>query len=65
MMEIKGIFFDMDGVLIDVKDWYYEVLNCVLYLFGMIISWDEYLLIFDGLLIRDKFNILIKFRGLF
>lgn len=64
MTEIKGIFFDMDGVLIDAKDWHYEALNRALYLFGMTISRDEHLSTFDGLPTRDKLNILTKSRGL-
>ena len=27
MSKIKGVFFDMDGVLIEAKDWHYEALN--------------------------------------
>ena len=33
-MKIKAIFFDMDGVLIEAKDWHYESLNKSLGLFG-------------------------------
>ncbi|WP_242218989.1 hypothetical protein [Shinella zoogloeoides] len=32
---IKAVLFDMDGVLIDAKDWHYEALNRALDLFGM------------------------------
>ena len=38
MSKIKAILFDMDGVLIDAKDWHYEALNQALALFGMQIS---------------------------
>ena len=27
MDKIKAVIFDMDGVLIDAKEWYYEALN--------------------------------------
>jgi phosphoglycolate phosphatase-like HAD superfamily hydrolase len=33
-MKIKAIIFDMDGVLIDAKDWHYESLNKALEIFG-------------------------------
>ena len=33
--KIKAILFDMDGVLIDAKDWHYEALNKALRLFGI------------------------------
>ena len=64
MSEIKAILFDMDGVLIDAKDWHYEALNRALDLFGMTISRDEHLSTFDGLPTRDKLKILSKSRGL-
>ena len=38
MDEIKAIIFDMDGVLIESKDWHYEALNRALELFGMQIN---------------------------
>ena len=38
MTKIKAVIFDMDGVLIDAKDWHYEALNQALDLFGYKIS---------------------------
>ena len=38
MSKIKAVLFDMDGVLIDAKDWHYEALNKALGLFGMEIN---------------------------
>ena len=35
---IKAVIFDMDGVLIEAKDWHYEALNKALRLFGMEIA---------------------------
>jgi beta-phosphoglucomutase len=61
---IKGVLFDMDGVLIDAKDWHYEALNDVLALFGMPIDRDAHLATFDGLPTRDKLAMLSKSRGL-
>ena len=49
-MKIKAIIFDMDGVLIDAKDWHYEALNRSLGLFGFSISRYEHLVTYDGLL---------------
>jgi beta-phosphoglucomutase len=64
MSKIKAVFFDMDGVLIEAKDWHYESLNRALDLFGMSIGRDEHLSTFDGLPTRDKLNILSSSRGL-
>jgi beta-phosphoglucomutase len=63
-MKIKAILFDMDGVLIDAKDWHYESLNDALRLFGMEINYEEHLAIYDGLPTRKKLQILSRTRGL-
>ncbi len=57
-MKIKAILFDMDGVLIDAKDWHYEALNKALGLFGMEISRYDHLVTFDGLPTRDKLQMI-------
>ena len=38
MVAIKAVLFDMDGVLVEAKEWHYEALNRALDLFGMAIS---------------------------
>lgn len=58
--KIKAVLFDMDGVLIDAKDWHYEALNLALDYFGHIISRDDHLKIFDGLPTSKKLEILSK-----
>ena len=63
-MKIKAILFDMDGVLIDAKDWHYESLNRALDLFGMPISRADHLTTFDGLPTRKKLEMLSLDRGL-
>jgi beta-phosphoglucomutase len=55
---IKAVVFDMDGVLIEAKDWHYEALNRALKLFGYEISRYEHLTTFDGLPTRRKLQIL-------
>ena len=52
--KIKAILFDMDGVLIDAKEWHYEALNKALRLFGLEISRYDHLHSFDGLPTREK-----------
>ncbi len=61
---VKAVLFDMDGVLIEAKDWHYEALNDALDLFGMAISRDEHLAIYDGLPTRKKLEMLGRTRGL-
>ena len=58
MPKIKAILFDMDGVLIDAKDWHYEALNRALGLFGCGISRVDHLRTFDGLPTKEKLRIL-------
>ena len=60
MTKIKAVLFDMDGVLIDAKDWHYEALNKALGLFGMEISRYDHLSAFDGLPTRVKLQKLSK-----
>ena len=61
---IKAVLFDMDGVLIDAKDWHYEALNRALDIFGMSISRMDHLSTFDGLPTRRKLEMLSIERGL-
>ena len=63
-MKIKAIIFDMDGVLIDAKDWHYEALNKALNLFGYTISRYDHLITYDGLPTRKKLEMLTLERGL-
>lgn len=58
--EIKAVLFDMDGVLIDAKDWHYEALNKALKLFGIEISRYDHLTTFDGLPTKVKLQMLSK-----
>lgn len=58
MAKIKAILFDMDGVLIDAKDWHYEALNKALKLFGHEITRYEHLHNFDGLPTKEKLNMI-------
>ena len=55
---IKAILFDMDGVLIDAKEWHYEALNKALGLFGIEISRYDHLHTFDGLPTKVKLQML-------
>jgi beta-phosphoglucomutase len=57
-MKIKAIIFDMDGVLIDAKDWHYESLNKALAIFGHEISRYDHLVTFDGLPTKKKLEML-------
>lgn len=53
-MAIKAIIFDMDGVLIEAKDWHYDSLNQALSLFGFEIERHEHLTSYDGLPTKTK-----------
>ena len=61
---IKAILFDMDGVLIDAKEWHFDALNSALRLFGHEISRDTHLTTFDGLPTRQKLKMLTASRGI-
>ncbi len=62
--EIKAIIFDMDGVLIEAKDWHYEALNKALGVFGHAISRHDHLITYDGLPTSVKLEMLSKERSL-
>ncbi len=55
---IKAIIFDMDGVLIEAKDWHYEAFNRALRLFGYEINREAHLSVYDGLPTKKKLEIL-------
>ena len=63
-MEIKAVVFDMDGVLINAREWHYEALNRALGLFGYSISRADHLTTFDGLPTSKKLELLTRERGL-
>lgn len=61
---IAAVLFDMDGVLVDARDWHFEALNKALALFGMAIPRERHLETFDGLPTRRKLELLSATRGL-
>lgn len=63
MTQIKAIIFDMDGVLIDAREWHYEALNQALDYFGFSISRHDHVRTFDGLPTRTKLEMLSLERG--
>ena len=63
-MAIEAVVFDMDGVLIDAKEWHYHALNRALEHFGYAISRAEHLSTFDGLPTTRKLEMLSQEKGL-
>ena len=59
-MNFKAVIFDMDGVLIDARDWHYRALNRGLQIFGAEISYEEHLKRFNGLPTRVKLSMLVE-----
>ncbi|HRQ82227.1 MAG TPA: HAD family phosphatase [Azospirillaceae bacterium] len=62
--KIAAVIFDMDGVLIDAREWHYEALNRALRLFGYEISRYDHLHAYDGLPTRKKLEMLSRQHGL-
>lgn len=60
---IRAVVFDMDGVLIDAREWHYQALNSALGVFGYSISIDEHLGHYDGLPTRKKLQMLTAERA--
>jgi HAD superfamily hydrolase (TIGR01509 family) len=55
---IKAVIFDMDGVIIDARDWHFGALNSALELFGESITYQDHLDRFDGLPTKTKLKML-------
>ena len=54
-MKTKAVLFDMDGVLVEAKEWHYQALNQALEAKGFkAISRHEHLSTYDGLPTKDK-----------
>jgi beta-phosphoglucomutase len=64
MRKIEAVIFDMDGVLVDAKDWHYDALNRALNLFGQEINRYDHIVTYDGLPTRMKLQMLSMERGL-
>jgi HAD superfamily hydrolase (TIGR01509 family) len=62
--ELQAVVFDMDGVLIDAREWHYEALNRALGLLGYEITRYEHLSTYDGLPTKAKLRMLSVERGL-
>lgn len=63
MGHIKAVIFDMDGVLIDAKEWHYDALNRALAHYGFGISRSDHLSVYDGLPTRKKLQLLTERAG--
>lgn len=61
---IRAVVFDMDGVLIDAREWHYEALNDALRMFGYEISYEDHLSTYDGLPTKSKLQLLTSTAGL-
>lgn len=55
---IEAVVFDMDGVLIDARDWHFRALNDALEIFDAAISYEDHLNRFNGLPTRVKLEAL-------
>ena len=64
MNQIEAVIFDMDGVLIDARDWHYDALNESLGIFGLNISRHDHLNMYNGLSTKKKLSILSESLGL-
>jgi HAD superfamily hydrolase (TIGR01509 family) len=53
---VSAVLFDLDGTLIDARDWHFNALNTALGVFGYEIPLDQHLQEFDGLPTAVKLN---------
>lgn len=63
MNQIKAVLFDMDGTLIDARDWHFEALNDALSIFGFTISQALHNNTFNGLSTKKKLELLTAREG--
>jgi beta-phosphoglucomutase len=63
-LSIKAIVFDMDGVLIDAREWHYDALNRALAHFGFTVTRFDHLVSYDGLPTKQKLEMLSLEQGL-
>jgi len=64
MNKIRAVLFDMDGVLIDARDWHFEALNEALGVFGYTITQEMHIDRYDGLPTMRKLEMLQNECGL-
>ena len=64
MNKIKAVIFDMDGVLIDAKEWHYDSFNKALNYFGFNISRTDHIATYDGLPTKKKLEMLTQYDDL-
>jgi HAD superfamily hydrolase (TIGR01509 family) len=58
MSKFSTVLFDMDGVLIDARDWHFQALNAALDPFGYSISIEDHFSRYNGLTTKAKLEIL-------
>jgi len=64
-MKIKGLIFDLDGVLVDTKKIHFDALNSALKFINFEeITFKDHVNIYDGLPTLEKLRILSKKKGL-
>lgn len=61
--KIRAVIFDLDGVLVEAKDWHFHALNKALKIFGSDVSYEEHLLRYDGLPTKMKIKMLNENTG--
>lgn len=64
MSKVQAVLFDMDGVLIDAREWHFQALNEVLEIFGYEITRDMHETKYDGLSTLMKLQLLTDELGL-
>lgn len=60
MGKIKAVIFDMDGVLLDAREWHYNALRKALLLFGFDMNRYDHVMKYDGLPTKNKLEMYSK-----